>query len=774
MAVSVNDIKSNGDSPTGAFHEEAKASSHISQAWKKHKKLLAALALLAIILLGGFLRFYKLGAYSIGNAYYAATVKSMLTSWHNFFYAAFEPGGSITVDKPPLGFWVQAISASIFGVNGFALALPQALAGVLSIPLLYVMVKRQFGVWPGLAAALALAVTPVTVSTERNNTVDGLLLFVLLLAAFFFLESIRKGKFRYLLLGAFLVGLGFNIKMLQAFMPLPAFYLLYLLGAPQRWWKRILHLAAATVVLLVVSLSWAVAVDLTPAENRPYIGSSSENSVLELITGHNGIRRLVAMGRPGQDGNQGQPSPGQPGQFQANQPPSGNRPQFPPPQGTGPQGQKPPLLGAPGAGPQGQLQPPSGNRPQFPPPQGAGSQGQNLPPLGAPGGAGPQGQFQPAAGSGQQNPPSRPPGGGPGGGNPIGNEVGQASALRLFSQPLSDEASWLLPMALLGLPLVLILLGWKWPLSEKHLALVLWGGWLLPELLYFSFTSGLFHTYYLIMLGPPLAALVGATAWALGKTYQKRWWLGVLLFLLLGGITLCLQVLFLLQQPNVALGIALAAGALFAFGLLALAASPLFNPPALRLGAFRQGWLAKVAQFILLASLMVAPLTWAALTTFNENPDVGLPRSGPADQQQTLRPNMAGTLSQSQQMLLEYLLANTDLDSYLFAVLSAQEASPFIIESGRPVLTFGGFTGGDNAVSVEQLAQMVADGELRFVAGSQELSRRKAEIGAWVTENCSAVDVPSMAETGTPTQQPFPAAPGMGNQRIVLYDCGAY
>lgn len=73
----------------------------------------------------------------------------MLTSWHNFFYASFEPGGAVSVDKPPLGLWLQAISAYFLGMNGFALALPQALAGVLSIPLLYSMVKRQFGIWAG-------------------------------------------------------------------------------------------------------------------------------------------------------------------------------------------------------------------------------------------------------------------------------------------------------------------------------------------------------------------------------------------------------------------------------------------------------------------------------------------------------------------------------------------------------------------------------------------------------------------------------------------------
>ncbi|HFD40462.1 MAG TPA: glycosyltransferase family 39 protein, partial [Anaerolineae bacterium] len=208
--------------------------------WGLSRERAALLGLGLIVLLGAFLRLYQLGAFSIGNQYYAATVKSMLTSWHNFFYAAYEPGGSVTVDKPPLGFWIQAVSAYFLGVNGFALALPQALAGCVSILLLYALVKRQFGTAAGLIAALVLAVTPVAVSTERNNTIDGLLVMVLLLAAVAFWQATRTGRLRYLFLGAFLVGLGFNIKMLQAYLPLPAFYLLYLLGARQRWWKRVL------------------------------------------------------------------------------------------------------------------------------------------------------------------------------------------------------------------------------------------------------------------------------------------------------------------------------------------------------------------------------------------------------------------------------------------------------------------------------------------------------------------------------------------------------
>lgn len=649
-----------------------------------------AVGLGLVVALGAFLRFYQLGAHSIGNDYYAATVKSMLTSWHNFFFASFEPGGSVTVDKPPLGFWTQAASAYVFGLNGFALALPQALAGVLSIFLLYVLVKRHFGAWAGLMAALALAVTPVAVSTERNNTIDGLLVFVLLLAVWAFLRSVEKGKLRYLLLGAFLVGLGFNIKMLQAFLPLPALYALYLLGAPHRRWKRLVHLTLASLALVVVSLSWAAVVDLTPAENRPYVGSSTNNTVMELILGHNGLKRLnltqlfSSDGSPAGGNPPSPPTPaGQPGQRALTPPPPPNS------------GARPPGPGQPGMGP--------GN----PPPLGQGGQ------------------------------PNRPDGG-------PNQELGEPGWLRLFSAPLVTEAGWLLPLALLGLPVLLLVLGWRWPLSDKHLALVLWAGWLLPEVLYFSFNSGLFHAYYLIMLGPPLAALVGATAWALVQVYQRRPGLGWTLAALLALGTSTFQIVTLQDYSTYALWVGVVAVLLLMLGLVNLAST----------------WRARdggswVALGTVLLAMMVAPLLWSGLTTFNTSLDVWLPRSGP----QSTDPRRPTILASEQNALLTYLLENTDPEGYLLATLDARQAAPFVLATSRPVLTFGGFSGGDNVVDAGQLAQMVAEGELRFILGSLE---RKPEIAAWVNEHCTATILPGATNSG---------GPGRDN---LLYDCGSY
>jgi 4-amino-4-deoxy-L-arabinose transferase-like glycosyltransferase len=329
--------------------------------------------------------------------------------------------------------------------------------------------------------------------------------------------------------------------------------------------------------------------------------------------------------------------------------------------------------------------------------------------------------------------------------------VGEAGALRLFSEPLVTEASWLLPLALLGLPLTLVVLGWSWPLSDKHLALVLWGGWLLPEVVYFSLNAGLFHAYYLVMLGPPLAALVGATAWALARLCQGQRGLGWGLAALLCGGTLVFQLVIL---QGYAVWVAALALPLLALGL-GLAA----------LARHDQAWVDQAALGITLLALIVAPLYWSGLTTLNTNPNVWLPRSGPGNE----GPGRSTTLTTEQGAILAYLLAHTAPDSYLAATLTANDAAPYILATSRPVLTFGGFSGRDEVVDATGLAQMVEEGELRFVLGNMQ---QKPEIAAWMRDNCVSVTVPGATGTGLASNRAFgPGRPGQGN---VLYDCGSY
>lgn len=226
-------------------------------------------------------------------------------------------------------------SAKIFGFTPFSVYLPQALAGVLSVALLYHLVRRHFGIMAGLLAALALALSPISVVTNRNNTIDSTLALVLLLGAWAVLHAAETGRLRWLLLCAMTVGIGFNIKMLEAYLVVPAFGLLYLLAAPNSIWKRIWHLALAGILLLAISLSWVLAVDLTPASQRPYVDSTQNNSEISLALGYNGINRLFGqfgMGPGGPPNMNG----GEPGLS----PNPNGMPPFPQqlPQGAGPTG----------------------------------------------------------------------------------------------------------------------------------------------------------------------------------------------------------------------------------------------------------------------------------------------------------------------------------------------------------------------------------------------------------------------------------------------------
>lgn len=272
------------------------------------------LALAAILLLSALLQLVNLGQQGMGNPYYAATVRSMLVNPRNFFFASFDPGGWVSVDKPPLGFWVQSLFAAVLGYRGFALLLPQALATVAACAMAWLIARRAFGPPAGLIAALVLALTPISVAAGRTNTIDPLLVLTLLVAAWALLRAIERGSFGWLIASAALIGLGFNIKMLQAWLILPAWGIAWLVGSGWRVDRRIGAIAAAGAVVILVSFSWMVAVEDVPADQRPYIGSSSTNSAFDLAFGYNGLQRLLPPSLTGIDdpgaGSMRPPSPG--------------------------------------------------------------------------------------------------------------------------------------------------------------------------------------------------------------------------------------------------------------------------------------------------------------------------------------------------------------------------------------------------------------------------------------------------------------------------------
>lgn len=246
-----------------------------------------------IVMLSLSLNMIHLNREGYGNLYYAAGVKSMLESWHNFFFLSYDPGGFVSIDKPPLGFWIQTGFAKLLGFHGWVLMLPQVLAGVLSVWVLYRLVSKVFGTQSGLIAALILAITPISVAAARNNTIDSLLVLTVLLAAWLLFKGLEpNSSMRWFMGSAVMIGLGFNIKMLEAYLVLPAFIFMLMVNSRLTWQRKVKQLSIAAVIMFVVSLAWAVIVDFTPASIRPYIGSTTHNSVLELMLQHNAMDRF--------------------------------------------------------------------------------------------------------------------------------------------------------------------------------------------------------------------------------------------------------------------------------------------------------------------------------------------------------------------------------------------------------------------------------------------------------------------------------------------------
>lgn len=253
----------------------------------------------AVLILSFWLRIIHLEALGLGNVNNAATVQSMLVSGHNFFFVAAEPGGSITIEKPPLALWIQTLSVVVFGFRSLALFYPQIVSALLSTALVYRLVSRSLDRLTGLLAALILATTPISVALDRTNQVDSPMIMLLLLAAVAFLRAAESGSHRWLLAGGALIGLAFNTKQLQALIALPALIAVYMLESRLDWRRRITGLTGCLVVMSVVGLSWTTAVDMTPPDQRPYVGGSSTNSALDLALGFNGVTRFFGRDSPG-------------------------------------------------------------------------------------------------------------------------------------------------------------------------------------------------------------------------------------------------------------------------------------------------------------------------------------------------------------------------------------------------------------------------------------------------------------------------------------------
>ena len=253
-------------------------------------------ALLGLLLATAALYLAGLSRSGYANEFYAAAVQAGTKSWKAFLFGSLDASNFITVDKTPASLWVMELSGRVFGFSSWSMLAPQALEGVAAVGVLYATVRRWFGPAAGLIAGAALALTPVATLMFRFNNPDALLVLVMTLAAYTITRAVESGLTRWVALTGALLGLGYLTKMLQAFLVLPAFALVYLWagqpGLGKRLWQLLAGLAA-----LVAAAGWWVVIDLlTPAADRPYVGGSTDNNILQLTFGYNGLGRITGSG----------------------------------------------------------------------------------------------------------------------------------------------------------------------------------------------------------------------------------------------------------------------------------------------------------------------------------------------------------------------------------------------------------------------------------------------------------------------------------------------
>ncbi len=250
-------------------------------------------ALIAITALAAALMLIDVTRSGYGNTYYATGALAASHSWSALLTNAADLGEYVSLDKGPLPDWLMGISGRVFGFGSFSVMVPDALYGIATVVVLYDAVRRALGREIAILAALFMALTPVAVLVARYNAPDGLLLLLLVCAAWSLTVAAQSGRLRELLLCAAFVGLAFNTKMLEAYLPLPAFALAFLLSGRRPLRRRLGELALAGALALLVSLTWFASMMLIPAGERPYVGDSTDNSWFQLILEGNGIQRVT-------------------------------------------------------------------------------------------------------------------------------------------------------------------------------------------------------------------------------------------------------------------------------------------------------------------------------------------------------------------------------------------------------------------------------------------------------------------------------------------------
>lgn len=619
-------------------------------------------ALAALLLVAGVV--YAAGIpLGLVHNYYGPAVYSMSQNWTAWFWGAQDPAAMLTLDKLPGAFQLQALSARIFGYSTWSVLLPQVVAAVAAIGVLFATVRRWLGPYAALAASVALATTPIVAALAHSQIVDTWLMLLLVCAAWAWTRAVQSGRLGWLLLAGFFVGCAFNVKMVQAWGVLPALALGYWLFAPGTRGRRTVQVLAAGAVTAVVSLWWLVVATIVPAGQRPWIDGSAANSAWEMVFGYNLFTRYTdTAGTPG------------------------------------------------------------------------GTTGWDY----------------------------------------------------LITGDVATQAGWLYPLALLGL------VGGLWwtrrsPRTDPVRAgLVMWGLWLAAHTVAFSL-GRVAHSFYVEAIAPSIAALatagvvLGWRAWRDGR--RSGWLLPTALV-----ATLAWTVWLQSRYPTFLPWLTPIVLALGAVGLFALSFT--------RSGRTPHRAAAPVAAGVLAASVLLAPGAWAASTMVagysgsNIGPaagpvqsmggppmagdtptdrGLGQPQPGwaPGPVQSMGGSPMAGGTPRDRGMgqpqpgsaagpggmpgggggnaqastTLGWIRANDPGSRFELAVIGSQGGGDYILAGGK-VLPIGGFTGSMPNVTAEQLATMVANGDLHYVLlgrGGGGGGAANSALTSWVTTRCSTV-----------------------------------
>ena len=255
-------------------------------------------AFVGVLALAAVLYIWNLTVSGYANTYYSAAALAGSQSWSAWFFGSFDAANYITVDKPPLGTMLMGLSVRIFGLSPWSILLPEALAGVATVGVLFLAVRRSFGPVAATIAAVVMALTPAAVMIFRFNNPDALLTLLFVLSAWALLRSLANGSYRWVAFAAVCIGLAFLTKYLQAYLVLPGYALVFGFSANTTLRRRIVGLALALVTVLVASGWWVIIVELLPAGSKPFIGGSTTGSPLDLIFGYDGLGRIFGGSGP--------------------------------------------------------------------------------------------------------------------------------------------------------------------------------------------------------------------------------------------------------------------------------------------------------------------------------------------------------------------------------------------------------------------------------------------------------------------------------------------